>query len=334
MGTVTVPNSKPAPAKADVRLVYMGTAEFAVPTLQRLAAEGYELSAVVTQPDKPSGRGQLMHAPPVKRSALDLHLDVHQPATLKDDSARTFFEGLRPDCILVVAYGKLLPSWLIRLPRYGVVNLHGSLLPKYRGAAPIQWAMANGETETGVCTMQIDEGLDTGPVYLCEKTAIQAEETVQQLSERLAILGAELVSRTLEGIVSGSLQAKPQDHASASLAPILRKEDAYIDWSWPAQKIHNRIRAFNPWPGTLARFRGSACRILKSKVGESFDGADGPGTIFAVKGQVSVTCGDRVRLHLMEVQLPGKKPVSGGDFANGMRIQVGEQFDRESSQQS
>jgi len=253
---------------------------------------------------------------------------------LKDDNARVFFEGLRPDCILVVAYGKILPPWLIRLPRYGVVNLHGSLLPKYRGAAPIQWAVANGDTETGVCTMQIDEGLDTGPVYLCEKTIIQAEETIQQLSERLAVLGAELVSRTLEGIVSGALHATPQDHARASLAPILRKEDGDIDWNWPAQAIHNRIRAFNPWPGTVTRFRGSACRILKSRVGPSIEGAEAPGTITATKGQVSVTCGDRVRLHIMEVQLPGKKPVSGGDFANGMRMQAGEQFERESSQQS
>jgi methionyl-tRNA formyltransferase len=322
----------PDPRKANIRLVYMGTAEFAVPTLQRLAVEGYTLAAIVTQPDKPSGRGQLMHAPPVKRSALDLHLDVHQPATLKDDGARSFFEGLRPDCILVVAYGKILPPWLIRLPRYGVVNLHGSLLPKYRGAAPIQWAVANGDTETGVCTMQIDEGLDTGPVYLCEKTTIQAEETIPQLSERLAVLGAELVSRTLDGIVSGALQAKPQDHSRASLAPILRKEDGYIDWNWPAQTIHNRIRAFNPWPGTLARFRGNACRILKSKVGQSIEGTEAPGTVTAIKGQVSVTCGDRVRLHLIEVQIPGKKPVSGSDFANGMRIQAGECFDRENSQ--
>jgi len=320
--------------KAGIRLVYMGTAEFAVPTLQRLASEGYTIPAIVTQPDKPSGRGQLMHAPPVKRNALDLHLSVHQPTTLKDESARIFFEGLRPDCILVVAYGKILPAWLIQLPRYGVVNLHGSLLPKYRGAAPIQWAVANGETETGVCTMQIDEGLDTGPVYLCEKTTIQAEETIQQLSERLALLGSELVSRTLDGILSGSLQAKPQDHSCASLAPILRKEDGFIDWSWPAQAIHNRIRAFNPWPGTMTRFRGNACRILKSRVGESTDDAASPGTITAIKGQVTVTCGDRVRLQIIEVQLPGKKPVSGGDFANGMRVQSGEGFDRESSQQS
>jgi methionyl-tRNA formyltransferase len=324
----------PDTSQQNVRMVYMATAEFAVPTLHRLLSERYTLAAVVTQPDKPSGRGQLMHASPVKRNALELQLNVHQPATLKDDSARVFFEGLQPDCIIVVAYGKLLPPWLIRLPRFGVVNLHGSLLPKYRGAAPIQWALANGETETGVCTMQIDEGLDTGPVYLCEKTSIQTEETIPQLSDRLADLGAELMVRTLSGIVSGSLQPTPQDPARASLAPILRKEDGYIDWRWAAQTIHNRVRAFNPWPGTVTQFRGSICRILKSKVGRLLEVAKSPGSIIASKGVVTVACGDGVGLELMEVQLPGKKPVSGSDFANGMRIQAGDCFELEVRQVS
>ncbi len=234
----------------------MGTAEFAVPTLHRLTSEGYALAAVVTQPDKPSGRGQLMHASPVKRSAMELQLSVHQPATLKDDSARGFFEKVQPDCIIVVAYGKILPPWLIRLPRFGVVNLHGSLLPKYRGAAPIQWALANGETETGVCTMQIDEGLDTGPVYLCERTTIQTEETINQLSERLADLGGDLMIRTLSGIVSGSLEASPQDHSRASLAPILRKEDGYIDWCWPARDRAQPRSGVQP----LARYRDPISR--------------------------------------------------------------------------
>jgi methionyl-tRNA formyltransferase len=330
----------PNTAQQNVRLVYMGTAEFAVPTLHRLVSEGYTIAAVVTQPDKPSGRGQLMHASPVKRNAHELQLNVHQPATLKDDSARVFFEELQPDCIIVVAYGKLLPPWLIRLPRVGVVNLHGSLLPKYRGAAPIQWAVANGETETGVCTMQIDEGLDTGPVYLCEKTAVQAEETIPQLSERLAGLGAELTVRTLSGIVSGSLHGTPQDHSRASLAPILRKEDGYVDWRWPAETIHNRVRAFNPWPGTVTQFRGSICRILKSKVGRLLEFGKPPGSIIASrassapKGLVTVACGDGVGLELIEVQLPGKKPVSGSDFANGMRIQPGDCFELEVRQLS
>jgi methionyl-tRNA formyltransferase len=317
-----------------IRLVYMGTAEFAVPTLRRLVNEHYPPDAVVTQPDKPSGRGQMMHAPPVKRNALELDLNVQQPSTLKDDKVRIFFEKLQPDCIIVVAYGKLLPPWLIRLPRFGVVNLHGSLLPKYRGAAPIQWALANGETETGVCTMQIDEGLDTGPVYLCEKTFIQAEETIPLLSERLADIGAELMIRTLSGIVSGSLHATAQDHSRASLAPILRKEDGYIDWRWPAQTVHNRVRALNPWPGTVTQFRGGLCRILKSKVGRPLEESKPPGSILASKGLVTVACGDGVGLELIEVQLPGRKPVSGKDFANGMRIQPGDSFELEVQQLS
>ena len=324
----------PDTTQQNVRLVYMGTAEFAVPTLHRLVNEGHSLAAVVTQPDKPSGRGQLMHLSPVKRHALELQLSVQQPATLKDEGARVFFENLQPDCIIVVAYGKLLPPWLIRLPRFGVVNLHGSLLPKYRGAAPIQWAVANGETETGVCTMQIDEGLDTGPVYLCEKTPIQEDETIRQLTDRLADLGAGLTIRTLSGLVSGSLHATPQDHSHASHAPILRKEDGFIDWRWPAQTIHNRIRAFNPWPGTVTRFRGSICRIMKSKTGRLLEVAKSPGSIIVSKGSVIVACGDGVGLELIEVQLPGKKPVSGSDFANGMRVQGGDCFELEVRQLS
>jgi len=311
----------------------MGTAQFAVPTLQRLVDDGYPVT-VVTQPDKPSGRGQSLHASPIKSKALELKLDVHQPATLRDDNSRRLFENFKPDCIIVVAYGKILPAWLIQLPRFGVVNLHGSLLPRYRGAAPIQWAMANGEVETGVCTMQIDAGLDTGPVYLCEKTPINPDETVLQLTERLSVLGSHLVIRTLAGIVSGTLQATPQDPGLATHAPILRKEDGYIDWHAPAQTIHNRVRAFNPWPGAVTQFRGVPCRILKSKPGQPVVGAIVPGAILLTKGSVSVVCGDGMALNLVEVQLPGRKPVSGGDFANGMRIQSGEVFEREVGQLS
>jgi methionyl-tRNA formyltransferase len=304
----------------------MGTAEFAVPTLQRLVQDDYPVT-VVSQPDMPGGRGQRLQSPPVKRKALELNLAIHQPATLKNDDARRILEGLSPDCIVVVAYGRILPSWLIRLPRYGVVNLHGSLLPKYRGAAPIQWAMANGESETGVCTMQIDEGLDTGPVYLCQTTPIAPEESVQQLSERLSLLGSALVIRTIQGIAAGSLQATPQNHAAASLAPILRKEDGFIHWNASAQTIHNRIRAFNPWPGAVTQFRGVSCRILKSRLDPS-GGVDSaaPGEIAVSKGSLSVSCGGHSQLQLLEVQLPGRKPVSGSDFVNGMRLQSGERF--------
>jgi methionyl-tRNA formyltransferase len=265
----------------------------------------------------------------VKRAAAELHLSVHQPATLKDAEARLLFEKLQPSCLIVVAYGKILPSWLIRLPQFGAVNLHGSLLPKYRGAAPIQWAVANGESETGVCTMQIDEGLDTGPVYLCEAAAIQPDETVAQLSARLSQLGSELMIRTLAGIGSGSLRATPQNHSQASLAPMIQKADGFIDWKSEARTIHNRVRAFNPWPGSWTRFRGVSCRILKSRVGKTVEGKSYPGQISVTKGTVSVACGDGVQLELIEVQFPSRKPVSGSDFANGMRVNTGDSFQDE-----
>jgi len=309
-----------------MRLVFMGTADFAVPTLRALVSHGFPVISVITQPDRPSGRGHAIHFSPVKKTALDLQLSVHQPISLKDDAARRLFAELAPDCVVLVAYGKLLPSWLIHMPKFGVINLHGSLLPKYRGAAPIQWAVANGETETGVCTMQIDEGLDTGPVYLCEKTAIDGEETVPLLSSRLAEMGSGLTVRTLEGIADGSLTARPQDDAQASVARILRKQDACIDWSDPAYTIHNHVRGFNPWPGAVAEFRKADCRILKSRVGQS-SGFNKPGTIVVTKGTIAVTCGDGVALELLEVQLAGRKAVSGRDFANGLRIQSGEVFE-------
>jgi methionyl-tRNA formyltransferase len=304
----------------------MGTAEFAVPTLRRLSQDGFSIASIITQPDRPSGRGQAIHFSPIKQTALELQLPVNQPATLKDEAARSFFRDLRVDCIVVVAYGKLLPSWLIEMPKFGIINLHGSLLPKYRGAAPIQWAMANGEAETGVCTMQIDQGLDTGPVYLCEKTAIDPEESVHELSARLADLGGDLVIRTLNGIVNGSLHPRPQDDAQSSIARILRKQDGYIGWDSPARTIHNHVRAFNPWPGAIAKFRGLDCRILKSRVVQ-IPGSDIPGTTSVTKGKIEVMCGDGTPLELLQVQLPGRKPVSGRDFANGLRVQSGEVFE-------
>jgi methionyl-tRNA formyltransferase len=305
----------------------MGTSNFAVPTLQRLFEQGYPIASVITQPDKPSGRGQTLQASPVKRKAQELHVNVYQPAKLRDDEARSLFETLGPELIVVVAYGKIIPPWLIALPRHGVLNLHGSLLPKYRGAAPIQWAMANGEAETGVCTMQIDEGVDTGPVYLCEKTPIDPNDSIASLTERLARIGADLAQRTIEGIQAGTLHPTPQDHSRASLAPILRKEDGFIDWQQPAQVIHNRIRAFTPWPGMVARFRQTVCKFLKSKAEWDQTWTQSPGTIIAVKKSLAVVCGDGTLLEVLEVQLPNRKPSSGRDFLNGLRIQPGEKFE-------
>ena len=314
-----------------ITLTFMGTAPFALPSLNILFEKGYEINGVITQPDKPSGRGQSFHSPPVKKRAYELQLPVYQPQSLKAAEAQELVNSLSPEIIVVVAYGKILPLWLLQSPRYGCVNLHGSLLPKYRGAAPIHWAIANGESRTGVCTMLLDEGMDTGPVYLCEGTDIEANETVSQLYDRLAVLGAPLLHATLEGIVNSTLKPNPQDNSQASFAPILKKDNGFIDWSMPAAQIHNRVRAFNPWPGTVTKFRGSICKILKSKIGESRGRTPElpnsfPGSITVSKRSLSVVCGDGNPLEILSIQPENRKPVSGVDFANGARIQPDEKF--------
>ena len=306
----------------------MGSSTFAIPTLVRLFEKGYSIAGVITQPDKPSGRGQLVQAPPIKDKALEIHIPVHQPRSLKDDAARALFQALSPEMLVVVAYGKILPPWLLQLPGYGAINLHGSLLPKYRGAAPIQWAMANGDEETGVSTMQIDEGLDTGPVFLSEKTSIDPNESVQELSRRLAAIGSELVIRTIEGIANGTLKPTPQDGSKSSLAPILEKKHGFIDWTEPARRIHDRIRAFTPWPGATTLFRGKVCKILKTSVGERDQTGSQPGVIFASRKSLAVASGDSGLLEILELQPENRKPVRGFEFANGARIQPGEKFER------
>jgi methionyl-tRNA formyltransferase len=325
-----------------IKLAFMGSSTFALPSLNRLFERGYEITAVITQPDKPSGRGQTLQGPPVKRRALELSLPLHQPKSLKTGDAHELFNTLAPDMIVVVAYGKLLPPWLLELPRYGCINLHGSILPKYRGAAPVHWAIANGEEKTGVCSMLLEEGLDTGPVYLCEETHIGSEETAPQLYDRLAEIGGPLMLATVEGIVSGTLKPKPQDDSQATFAPILKKQHGFIDWTLPAAEIHNCVRAFNPWPGTTTVFRGVVCKILKTTVAAVDDrrGSGGleivgghrpplqsdPGTIVLTKRSMEVVCRDGALLDILLIQPENRKAVSGADFANGARIQPDEKF--------
>jgi methionyl-tRNA formyltransferase len=303
----------------------MGSSTFALPTLNQLFEKGCSITAVITQPDKPSGRGQTLQGPPVKKRAHELHLSVYQPKSLKTSEAHELFGSLAPEMIVVVAYGKILPAWLLQLPRYGCINLHGSLLPKYRGAAPVHWAIANGEEKTGVCSMLLEEGLDTGPVYLREDATIGPEETAPQLYERLAGIGAPLMVATVEGIVNGALKPKPQDDSQSTFAPILKKEHGFIDWRMPAKVIHNRVRAFNPWPGAVTKFRGSACKILKTSVAPGNDDRD-PGTIVISKGSLAVVCGDGALLEVLSIQPENRKPVPGADFANGAHIQPDEKF--------
>ncbi len=308
----------------------MGSATFALPSLDRLFERGYEIRGVITQPDKPSGRGQILHSPPVKGRAFDLHLPVYQPASLKTEETQSLIQALGPDLVVVVAYGKILPPWLLHFPPNGCINVHGSILPKYRGAAPVHWAIANGETSTGVCTMLLDEGLDTGPVYLCRETGIGVNETVAEVYDRLGDMGADLLIETLEGVLKGSLQPKPQDNSKATFAPMLKKEHGFIDWRVAAVEIHNRVRAFNPWPGTVAKFRGGTCKILNTAV-EAQSGAHRaplqPGSMVTSKNFLTVVCGDGDLLKIMRIQPENRKAISGVDFVNGARIEPGEKFE-------
>ena len=312
----------------------MGSATFALPSLNRLFERGYEITGVITQPDKPSGRGQTVQSPPVKRRAFDLHLPIYQPSSLKTEETQSLIQALRPDVIVVVAYGKILPPWLLQFPSYGCINVHGSILPKYRGAAPVHWAIANGEKSTGVCTMLLDEGLDTGPLYLCRETLIDPNETTAELYNRLADLGADALIDTLEGVMNSSLKPTPQDNSKATFAPILKKEHGFINWHMAAVEIHNRVRAFNPWPGTVAKFRGVTCKIVKTAIGESAEAqARQPaaplqsGFIVVARGSLAVVCGDGALLEIVLIQPENRKVVSGADFANGARIHPDEKFE-------
>ena len=311
-----------------MKLVFMGTAVFAVPSLRALGEAGHEFAGVFTQPDRRAGRGQKMRPSPIKEAALELDHPIHQPDSLKTDEVRELLTGLSPELIVVVAYGKIIPPWLIDLPPRGVVNVHGSILPTYRGAAPVNWAIANGETRTGVCTMQIDEGLDTGPVYLCEETDIDSNDTAPELLSRLAAIGAPMLLRTLEGIEGGTLVPRPQAEGQASLAPRLTKEDGVIEWSETAQQIHDKVRAFLPWPSVRVRFRDTSCKILASRpTGEFNEKKEWQlGTIIFEQDRLRVICGGGSVLELLRLQAENRGPVTGAEFANRMRIESGAMF--------
>lgn len=312
-----------------MRIVFCGTPEFAVPSLRRIAAEpGFSLETVITQPDRPSGRGGNVQAPPVKNAALELGLHVFQPEKIKSDSAYSFLKKLNPDVVVIIAYGQIIPQKLIDIPRLGWINVHASLLPKYRGAAPIHWAIANGETRTGLTTMRIDAGLDTGPMLLRWETDIGADETAPQLSARMAEAGAPLIVETLRQLDTGTITPVPQEHSQATLARILKKEDGRIDWSQPAQVIYNRMRGFTPWPGAYTTFRGQTCHLWGKPAAstEVIAGAAAPGAIIAAQGKLIVACGEGSHLLLTEVQLEGRKRTSARDFANGARLAPGDTF--------
>jgi methionyl-tRNA formyltransferase len=311
-----------------MRLIFCGTPDFAVPTLERLIAEDFAIDLVVTNPDEPSGRGYELKTPPVKQVALRSGLEVFQPARLKDPTTVEFLSRFRPDAIVVVAYGHIIPKWMIELPRFGCINLHASLLPKYRGAAPIQWALIRGETLTGVTTMRIDEGLDTGDILLKREVAIRDEDTTETLRERLSLLGADLIVETLHQLEREVLQPQPQDHTRATRAPILKKEDGRIDWVLPAREIWNRIRGLRPWPGAYTTFRGKNLHIWAAgRPGPGEPCHLEPGTLVAEHGRLLVACGQGTLLEAKEIQLEGRKRLPAPEFLNGVRLLPGEKVE-------
>ena len=300
-------------------LVFCGTPLFAVPTLERLVNADFRVRVVVTQPDRASGRGLGLAASPVKQAALELRLPILQPDKIKqNEEFRAELERIAPDAIIVVGYGRIIPQWMIDLPRYGNLNLHGSLLPKYRGAAPIQWAIARGESVTGVTTIRIDAGLDTGDILLQAEETIRPEDTALTLGPRLAETGAELMIRTLAGLVNGTITPQPQDHAKATLAPILTKEDGLIDFSRTAVETWNRLRGFQPWPGAYTRFRGKTLQIHAAALAPEVALVQA-GHFVVEHGRLLLGFAHATALEVQELQVEGKKRMSAADFINGYR---------------
>ncbi len=306
-----------------MKIVFMGTPEFAVPSLKALVGAGHEICGVFTQPDKPKNRGMKLQEPPVKEYALSIGLPVFQPAKVRDGEALGILQALNPDLIAVAAYGKILPVDILALPRLGCVNVHSSLLPKYRGAAPINWAILNGEDETGVTIMYMAEGMDTGDILTQAKTPIGLNENAAQLFVRLADIGAGLLVETVAALEAGKVSPVPQDSARASYAPMLSKEQSPLDWTRSARQLHNHVRGLYPWPSALMVLDGIRCKVLQTALaGES--GGKTPGTVLqADKQGLRVACGDGQALDILELQPNGKKAMSSPAFLLGHPISLG-----------
>jgi methionyl-tRNA formyltransferase len=309
-------------------LVFCGTPRFAVPTLEKLVAAGHSVPLVVTQPDRPRGRGMELAVSPVKDAAIRLGIPVVQPATIKNNATfREQLAAIKPDAIIVVGYGRIIPQWMIDLPRFGNFNLHASLLPKYRGAAPIQWAIASGESITGVTTMRIDAGLDTGDILLQREIPITLEDTAETLSPRLASIGADLIVETLRELENGKVHPMPQDHSQATLAPILKKEDGRMDFARSASDLSNRLRGFQPWPGAYTTFKNKTLQVRRAQPAQQAMNLT-PGETAVDGPRLYVGCGmhknSGTALELIEVQLEGKRRMSAQEFVNGYRPQSGD----------
>lgn len=310
-----------------LRIVFCGTPAFALPSLGRLIAQpDFRIEAVVTQPDRPRGRGGEIAVSPVKSAAIEAGVAVYQPEKIKSEAAYEFFQRIAPDVAVIIAYGQIVSQRLLDIPRLGWINLHASLLPKYRGAAPINWAIVNGETRTGVTTMQVSAGLDTGPILLTGETDIGPDEAAPELAARLAEIGAPLIVETLRKLDRGELALRRQDDSQATFAPLLRKEDGRVDWSQAARAVHNRLRGLQPWPGAFTSFRGRTCHIWGRPAQESKIAA-APGAIVVSKEELAVACGEGTALRLELVQLEGRKRVTAREFASGARLQAGDRFE-------
>ncbi|OJU12614.1 MAG: methionyl-tRNA formyltransferase [Clostridiales bacterium 43-6] len=304
-----------------MNIVYMGTPGFAVPPLEALIGAGHRVQGVFTMPDKPKGRGYALTPTPVKECALAHHLTVYQNNSMRDGEALKILQELNPELIVVVAYGKILPKEILQLPKYGCVNVHASLLPKYRGASPVQWSIVCGETQTGVTTMLLDEGMDTGDILQMRKIAIGPDETAEELMTRLCDLGAELLLSTLTGLESGAITPVKQDSSEASYAPIIKKEDGLIDWTAGAQSIHNLARGLRPWPTAYTILEGKLLKIFKTAVLGTTDKK--AGTVTEARNSLIVACGDGIELEITELQLEGSKRMAACDMLRGRKIESG-----------
>jgi methionyl-tRNA formyltransferase len=309
-----------------VRVVFLGSGAFAIPSFEALLDAGHEVAALVTQPDREKGRGLELAPPPLKPVALTRGVPVLQPPRIKAPEVAEELRRRAPEAQVVVAYGQIIPRAVFASPPLGTINVHASLLPRHRGAAPIQWAIAEGDPATGVTTMLIDEGLDTGPTLLARSTPIGKEETAPELERRLARMGAEVLIETLQGLVEGTVQPKPQDAARATLAPMIRKEHGVIDWSLPADVLARRVRAFQPWPGTTTSFGGRSLKVLRARP-DTGDAAAEPGVLLRVDGEGLVLAAvGGTALRLLEVQPESRRPMPAAAFAAGARLQPGARF--------
>ncbi len=307
-----------------MRVLFMGSGGFAVPSLEALLGSSHEVLALITQPDKPAGRGHELRMPRTKSLALERGIPVHQPPKVRAETAVGLLREIAPEIIVVVAYGQIIPASILAIPPRGIVNVHGSLLPRYRGAAPVQWAIARGEETTGVTTMLMEEGLDTGPVLLQDEISIDPTDTGGSLEAKLAARGAPLLLETLSRWERGDLVPVPQDDSKATLAPRIKKEDALVDWSLPAAAIHCRVRAFDPWPVAFVPIDGGTLRIWKTRVAPAATTAAKPGSILAFEGEcLVVACGGRSALIVEEVQPAGKGRMPASAFARGKRLAPG-----------